>query len=71
MLHHINSYPKYIQSIKDIYRDNKNRIKKNIKKWKLIMNIKNKIQKNKLIITKAHKGKTLVILTLQEYNKNK
>jgi hypothetical protein len=35
--------------------------------WKLIMHIKNKIQKNKLIITKAGKGKTLVILTQEEY----
>jgi hypothetical protein len=31
------------------------------------MNIKIKIQKNKLIITKADKGKTLVILTQEEY----
>jgi hypothetical protein len=31
------------------------------------MNIKNKFQKNKLIVTKADKGKTLVILTQEEY----
>jgi hypothetical protein len=32
------------------------------------MNIKNKIDTNRLIITKADKGKTLVILTKEEYN---
>ena len=31
------------------------------------MNIKNKIKENQLIVTKADKGKTLVILTLEEY----
>jgi hypothetical protein len=31
------------------------------------MNIKNKICKNKLIVTKADKGKTLVILTEEKY----
>jgi hypothetical protein len=35
--------------------------------WKQIMNIKNKIGTNKLIITRADKGKTLVILTHEEY----
>jgi hypothetical protein len=33
----------------------------------LITNIKNKIQKNKLITSMADKGKTLVILTQEEY----
>jgi hypothetical protein len=32
------------------------------------MNIKNKIDMNRLIITRADKGKTLVILTKEEYN---
>jgi hypothetical protein len=32
------------------------------------MNIRKKIDINKLIITKANKGKTLVILTEEEYN---
>jgi hypothetical protein len=37
------------------------------KEWKLITNIKNKMIKNQLIITKANKGKTLVIITQEEY----
>jgi hypothetical protein len=32
------------------------------------MNIKNKIDTNRLIITRADKGKTLVILTKEECN---
>jgi hypothetical protein len=33
------------------------------------MNIKNKINENKLVITKTDKGKTLVILTHEEYKR--
>jgi hypothetical protein len=42
--------------------------KKTKEEWKQIMNIKNKIDKNRLIITRADKGKTSVILTKEEYN---
>jgi PHD/YefM family antitoxin component YafN of YafNO toxin-antitoxin module len=37
------------------------------REWKLIMNVKRKIHSNKLTITKANKGKTLVIITEEEY----
>jgi hypothetical protein len=39
----------------------------NMREWKSAMHIKRKIQDNKLTITKADKGKTLVILTEEEY----
>jgi hypothetical protein len=39
----------------------------NTKKWELIANIKNKVSTNKLTITKADKGKTILILTQEEY----
>ena len=55
------------KKIKDINRNNNTNNKKNKYEWKQIMNIKNKISENKLTITKADKGKTLVILTQDEY----
>jgi hypothetical protein len=42
-------------------------ITKNKEEWKLIRNIQEKIRNNKLIITKADKGKTLIILTEEEF----
>jgi hypothetical protein len=35
--------------------------------WKLIRHIRNKLMENELIITKADKGKTIVILTKEDY----
>jgi hypothetical protein len=56
-----------VKKIREINRNIKTNNKKNKEEWKQIMNIKNKISKNKLAITKADKGKTLVILTQDEY----
>jgi hypothetical protein len=39
----------------------------NKEEWKLILNIKNKICKSKLIVTKEDERKILVILTQEEY----
>jgi hypothetical protein len=55
------------KKIKNISRYNKIRNKKDKEEWKQIMNIINKILKNKLTITKADKGKTQVILREEEY----
>jgi hypothetical protein len=55
------------RKIKEINRNNKARNKKNKEEWKQIMNIKNKILKDKFTITKADKGKTLVILKQEEH----
>jgi hypothetical protein len=59
------------KKIKDIHKNNKenNTNKKDKREWKQIMNIKNKINENKLIIIKADKGKTLVIFTHEEYKR--
>jgi hypothetical protein len=35
--------------------------------WKLIRDNRNKLAKNELIITQADKGKTIVILTIEDY----
>jgi hypothetical protein len=43
--------------------------RKNRQEWKLITGIKNELTTNKLVITKADKGKTLVILTQEEYKR--
>jgi hypothetical protein len=51
------------KKIKDISKNNKTNNKKTKEEWKLIINIKYKIDTNKLIITRADKGKMLVILT--------
>jgi hypothetical protein len=56
------------KKIKDISKNNKINNKKTKEEWKQIMNIKNKIDTNRPIITRADKGKTLVILTKEEYN---
>jgi hypothetical protein len=40
--------------------------RKNKEEWKLITNIKNKLRINLLIITKADKGKTLIIVSQEE-----
>jgi hypothetical protein len=56
------------KKIKDISKNNKeNSNIKNKEEWKIIMNIKYKIRENNLIVTKADKGKTIVILTEHEY----
>jgi predicted nucleotide-binding protein (sugar kinase/HSP70/actin superfamily) len=68
---HINEQNNYrhavAKTIKDIGKNNKVNNKKSKEEWKQIMNIKNKIDTNKLIITRAEKGKTLIILTHEEY----
>jgi hypothetical protein len=46
----------------------KNKYKSN--EWKIMKEIKNKIQKHNLIITKADKGKTIVIMSLQQYQQH-
>jgi hypothetical protein len=48
--------------------DNKNNIRNRLE-WKYIIRIKQKISKNELIITKADKGKTIVILTKEKKKK--
>jgi hypothetical protein len=53
---------------KHISKNNKINNKKTKEEWKQIMNIKNKTDMNRLIIIRADKGKTLVILTKEEYN---
>jgi hypothetical protein len=56
--------------VKKLKEINKTKITHNTKhkeEWKLIKNIQNKIYNNKLIITKAVKGKTLITLTEEEY----
>jgi hypothetical protein len=52
-----------VKAITRITQENKNNInnKKNKKEWELIIDIKNKVSTNKLTITKAGKGKTIVI----------
>jgi predicted transcriptional regulator len=40
---------------------------RNKMEWKLIRNIRNKLAENELIITKADKGKTIVMLTMEDY----
>jgi hypothetical protein len=47
-------------------KDNMNNTR-NKMEWKLIRNIRNKLVENELIITKANKGKTVVILTMEDY----
>jgi hypothetical protein len=47
-------------------KDNTNNTR-NKMEWKLIRNIRNKRAENELIITKADKGKTIVILTTEDY----
>jgi hypothetical protein len=47
-------------------KDNTNNTRNKIE-WKLMRNIRNKLAKNELIITKADKGKTIVILTMENY----
>jgi hypothetical protein len=42
-------------------KDNMNNTKNKLE-WKLVRNIRNKLAENELIITKADKGKTIVIL---------
>jgi hypothetical protein len=59
------------KKIKDISKNNEVNNKKSEEEWKQIMNIKYKICMNKLTITKADKGKTLVILIQKEYKQNK
>jgi hypothetical protein len=51
------------KKIKDISKNHKINNKKTKEEWKQIMNIKNKIDTNRQIITRADKGKALVILT--------
>jgi hypothetical protein len=60
------------QNIIRITQENKYNInnRKNKKEWKLITDIKNKVSTNKLTITKAGKGKTIVIFTQEEYKIN-
>jgi predicted transcriptional regulator len=47
-------------------KDNTNNTSNKIE-WKLIRNIRNTLAENELIITKADKGKTIVILTKEDY----
>jgi hypothetical protein len=55
------------KQIKDMSKNMINHNNHNNKRgWRLIMNVK-KIHNNKLTITKADKGKTLVIITEDEY----
>jgi hypothetical protein len=56
------------RNVKDISREDKTTNKKNKEEWK---QVKNKMEMNKLTITEADKGKTLVILTQEEYIQNK
>jgi hypothetical protein len=55
------------KKIKDISKNNKINNKKSKEEWKQIMNIKTKLIRTD-IVTRAGKGKTLVILTKEEYN---
>ena len=56
------------KQIKDISKNNDFQNSCNSKReWKLAMNIKRKMLDNKLVTTKADKGKTLVIITEDEY----
>jgi predicted glycosyltransferase involved in capsule biosynthesis len=50
------------KKIKEISKNNQINNKKTKEEWKQIMNIKNKIDTNRLIITRADTRKTLVIL---------
>jgi hypothetical protein len=63
------NYYRHIVAKEQIKKNNQtNNNKKTKGEWKQIMSIRRKIDINKLIITKADKGKTLVILTKEEYN---
>jgi hypothetical protein len=55
------------ENLKNMGRSKNITCKKDRAEWKLITNIKKKMTTNKLIITKADKGKTLIILTQEEY----
>jgi hypothetical protein len=56
------------KKINDINSNSKvNNNRKNKEQRKLIINVKNKICKNKLVVTQADKAKTLVILTEEAY----
>jgi hypothetical protein len=55
------------KNIKKLNQQETAKNKKSRKEWKLIIDIKNKIIANKLIVSKADKGKTVVILTIEEY----
>jgi putative IMPACT (imprinted ancient) family translation regulator len=55
------------ETIKKIdQKDNMNNARNKIE-WKLIRNIRNKLAENELIITKEDKGKTIVVLTMEDY----
>ena len=65
------SYYRHViaKQIKDISnnKNTQNANNKNKREWKIALNIKRKMLDNKLVITKADKGKTLVIITEEEY----
>ena len=50
-------------------RKEMNRIERAKKEWSIMKRILHKIQHNQLVVTKADKGNTLVILHKEEYNK--
>jgi hypothetical protein len=54
------------KKLKNINKTNITYNTKYKKEWKLIRNIQDKIRNNKLMITKADKGKILIILTEKE-----
>jgi hypothetical protein len=58
-------------NIKNISRKDNITNKRNKEEWKLITNIKNEMIINRITITKADKGNTLVIATQEEYKQNK
>jgi predicted GTPase len=56
-----------VKTIKKInQKDNINNTRSKME-WKLIKNIRNKLVENELTITKADKGKTILILTTEDY----
>jgi hypothetical protein len=55
------------KTIKKINQKDNTNNTRNKMEWKLIRNIRNKLAENELIITKANKGKTIVILTMEDY----
>jgi hypothetical protein len=55
------------KNLKIICQSNNTTSKKNKVEWKIITNIKRKMTTSQLVMTKANKGKTLIILTQEEY----
>jgi hypothetical protein len=65
-------YYRYLvaHNIKKLEQGGRRKSKYKNNEWKIMKEIKNKIQKHNLIITKADKGKTIVIMSLQQYQLN-